>query len=609
MELSIMDFRRFDRVLKQSTASNSTVNLTNLSPNILEAFIPGYGIISNIIQERFGFDIGVIVTTALLCFATISGVKYFWKNFYSSFRDSFMSYIVIDGKDDLFRNVLAWASEQQMTKRSRRLNAVTHNSTAQEDEAASLSADDYISADGLFHFGKWAAKKPPRYEPAIGTHWFIFEKRLFIFVRSDKERRSQPWQGIEEHRLDVRCIGRSTEPLKRWIEAVKIWAVEKETSFTTIKRPTGPNQRRAPGHWSPVTSRPSRPMSTVVLDPQQKARLVADVNEYLHPATPKWYATRGIPYRRGYLFHGPPGTGKSSLSFALAGLFGLDIHVVSLNEQGLNAITESELIMLFNNLPRRCIVLLEDIDTAGLSRDAQSDDAQRDRKNEAENKENLIADLARELKKEGRRGRLDDASKQGISLSGLLNAIDGVASHEGRVLIMTTNHPEALDKALIRPGRVDMQIAFTLATRHQAKEIFIRMFEDENAPRVSPTVATKIVNGEETPAAADAGAKNEKQGYTKLKQADMTPPPTPKAPSMFAGLILEPELPLSAEELSEMGDQFADLLPEDRFSPAEIQSFLITRKKRPRQALKDTQEWRDDLIATKKQGTRVLGAQ
>src|SRR4051812_35552483 len=113
-------------------------------------------------------------------------------------------------------------------------------------------------------------------------------------------------------------------------------------------------------------------MSTVVLDENQKIAVLADMNEYLHPATPRWYANRGIPLRRGYLFHGPPGTGKTSLSFALAGVFGLDIHVISLLDPSL---TEEDLSALFNSLPRRCVVLLEDIDTAGLSRpsDAESE--------------------------------------------------------------------------------------------------------------------------------------------------------------------------------------------------------------------------------------------
>jgi chaperone BCS1 len=68
--------------------------------------------------------------------------------------------------------------------------------------------------------------------------------------------------------------------------------------------------------------------------------------------------------RRGYLFYGPPGTGKTSLAFVLAGVFGLEIYVIGLRDPSL---TEEDLLALFNSLPRRCIVLLEDIDTAGLN--------------------------------------------------------------------------------------------------------------------------------------------------------------------------------------------------------------------------------------------------
>jgi hypothetical protein len=73
-----------------------------------------------------------------------------------------------------------------------------------------------------------------------------------------------------------------------------------------------------------------------------------------------------------------------------------------------------------------------------------------------------VSDLVGELKGQGR-----SDNQNGISWSGLLNAIDGVASHEGRVLIMTTNKPEKLDDALIRPGRVDLQVKFTYATKEK----------------------------------------------------------------------------------------------------------------------------------------------
>ena len=187
------------------------------------------------------------------------------------------------------------------------------------------------------------------------------------------------------------------------------------------------------GSWVKIAERPCRPMKTVVLDEARKMDVLADINEYLNPATARWYANRGIPYRRGYLFYGPPGTGKTSLTFALAGVFGLDIHVVSLLEPTL---TEEELGMLFTNLPARCIVLLEDIDTAGLVRnepekedehldEGESAASEKGRKGKRDGgSEGLnVASLTKALKRANEQS--EEEKKKGISLSGLLNIIDG----------------------------------------------------------------------------------------------------------------------------------------------------------------------------------------
>jgi SpoVK/Ycf46/Vps4 family AAA+-type ATPase len=71
----------------------------------------------------------------------------------------------------------------------------------------------------------------------------------------------------------------------------------------------------------------------------------------------------------------------------------------------------------------------------------------------------------------------DDESK--LSLSGLLNAIDGIFNSDGRILIMTTNHPDVLDKALIRPGRIDRKILFNLCSREQIHDMYKMMFGHE----------------------------------------------------------------------------------------------------------------------------------
>lgn len=117
--------------------------------------------------------------------------------------------------------------------------------------------------------------------------------------------------------------------------------------------------------WVPIASNRHQSLSTMLLDHDRKSSFLKDIEDFPQPATCLWYQQRNIPYQCGYLFYGPPGTGKSSLCFGTASLLGLDVYVLSLNSNGLD---ENGLAFLFRDLPRRCIILFEDIDTAGLQK-------------------------------------------------------------------------------------------------------------------------------------------------------------------------------------------------------------------------------------------------
>jgi mitochondrial chaperone BCS1 len=588
----IMDFNQF-RALKEasfkgfSNSSEQQITFTELPSTVLEAFIPGYRLISQFILSLFGFDISVVVSIGILLFALFTAVQYAWRRFSALFSRYFMSSVYIDEDDEIFENVIGWIATQRVSKVSRSVKAVSDRGSnfgyGLEEES---EAEDSLDDDGIFNFAKWAAKTKPRFEPYFGTHQFWHEGRLFFLNRSRREvNNSNPWQRrSEEQMITLTTIGRSTQPIKNLLHQIKIWALNKDKSKTVIRRPAPKDRQRYSGSWARVSTRPSRPMDTVVLDYRQKELVVADINEYLHPSSPRWYATRGIPYRRGYLFHGPPGTGKTSLSFALAGIFGLDIYVVSLLE---GQLTESDLNHLFNSLPRRCIVLLEDIDSAGLLRDEKSDKAGTTDTDASDSKEEnkiIATDIAKAIK-DGK----SDASKDRISLSGLLNAIDGVASHEGRILVMTTNYPEKLDDALIRPGRVDMQVKFGLASHLQIREIFLRMYSNhkdkpaQSGADDSIAFINKSMNGAAKGNRVDSGIS------------------TPISPSGAS--------PFTPGGLEKIADEFANRLPENRVSPAEVQGFLLTRKKEPLRALEEVEKWRDALLEAKEKKVKVLSVQ
>ena len=189
-----------------------------------------------------------------------------------------------------------------------------------------------------------------------------------------------------------------------------------------------------------------RPFDSVVLEEGLSNKILKDVQEFQEART--WYLDRGIPYRRGYLLHGPPGTGKTSFVQALAGKLDFNIAMLSLSQRGL---TDDLLNHLLLNVPARTIVLLEDADAAFSNRRQRDDDGY---------------------------------SGANVTYSGLLNALDGVASAEERVIFMTTNHIERLDDALIRPGRVDMTVHLGNATEWQMAQLWDRFYAQIDADGV-----------------------------------------------------------------------------------------------------------------------------
>ena len=614
--------------------SSTTASITKLPVNILEAFIPGYSIISGFLYDVLGFDVTLVVSVALLLFGLVTSLSFLWRHAYSQFQLYFTSTITIESHDDIYDHVLEWLAAHKVTGKSRSLMAATGRQNAWDLDSTLDDDDeedeDEVDTTELLNFSNWDAKVPPKYTPYFGTEHFWFKGQFFKFSRDAKTMMYSGWGGStvfsSDETITLTCIGRSTEPIKELIKEARDNFLNKEKACTVVRRPAPKDQRgRGRGVWNRVATRPSRPMNTVILDHDQKDRILSDINEYLHPSTPRWYANRGIPYRRGYLFAGPPGTGKSSLAWAIAGIFGLDIYCISLVEPSL---TEEDLGLMFTSLPRRCVVLLEDIDSAGLIKRQEPGAASTD-----SGKQDSAAKIGAEISKaistaqQNNKGSKDN---QGISLSGLLNAIDGVASHEGRVLVMTSNFPDKLDDALIRPGRIDMRIDFTRATRTQIVELFTRMYSPDTPlakpsltsepkkpiPANKPSTLAQRTTSKVSVALSNGSAKGPAVAGTMLTPPDSPLPSVSPSTATSTGTslssgsitplsngsakpITSPVSSLTSDELKNIANDFADKLPEDTFTPAEIQGFLLTRKKEPLRALQEVDDWKVKTLKAK----------
>jgi hypothetical protein len=202
------------------------------------------------------------------------------------------------------------------------------------------------------------------------------------------------------------------------------------------------------GFFEYLGDRQNRSMDSIYLPKQQKQDIITDMENFLNPKTKKRYSDLGINYKRTYMLEGVPGTGKTSLITGLASYFNYNIAIISFTPK----MTDVDLLRIFNSLnkieqdnynepnssPKKCLLVIEDIDCIFKERKSH------------------------------------DESKNSITFSGLLNALDGISTQENLITFITTNYKNHLDNALVRPGRIDYVMRFDYATKEQIIDIYTK---------------------------------------------------------------------------------------------------------------------------------------
>ncbi len=274
----------------------------------------------------------------------------------------------------------------------------------------------------------------------IGTFPFVFEDNELVYTRVSLGEpvtgRSCEKEAVVMEKVTI-CGEKGSEAV---IQRLCSFAVDAEDADVDDFYQTFVWDAQS-DFWRRMAFSHTRDMSTIVLDAKIATQINEDLDDFTAKETMEWYRNHSIPFKRGYLLYGPPGTGKTSMISAFATRLRRNVHRISMVAPKL---CDDSLHSAISSLRKPSIIVMEDIDS--------------------------LFNRHREKKEEFC-----------VTFSGLLNAIDGLGDNtNGSLFVFTTNHPENLDPALCRKGRIDRKFNLGYVTHQVCIDMFMRFYPGEH---------------------------------------------------------------------------------------------------------------------------------
>ena len=289
-----------------------------------------------------------------------------------------------------------------------------------------------------------------------GNHFFFYKKRLMWL---DRQTLDSSGSERQKEQITIKVLGRSHKIFHKLVEENKPGENENEINLSNYED----------GEWCVSNKIVKQGLDSLALDVEVKSDLRGKVSYFLN--NEEEYRRLGLAYKMSIVLHGEPGSGKTSIIKGIASEY--NMNLCNLPLQGL---TDRGFFKAINEAPKRSIIVIEDFDSHKATH----------------RRENVAGSTTSEQKETS----IAESVVPALSLSGMLNTLDGISSLNGVIVILTTNCLDSIDDALLRPGRIDTILELPLISSQAVKEHFEKIYQcviDFECPELAAKDVNKIV--------------------------------------------------------------------------------------------------------------------